>query len=82
MKNSKWVCVNLNDEVKFKVTKEGEKIWEDYYMKLKVKEIPKILKDRYGFTKMDLWEMAHIFGPSLIMGYLPPIEMNIQIKKI
>lgn len=84
--------LNLNDEVKVKLTEAGIKILEDrhnYFLKqfgdrataikaLGEFKAPKV--DENGYSSFQLWELMNIFGQAMYNGNPNiPFEMNIAI---
>ena len=61
---------NLNDYVYVKLTAFGKKVLSDYCSKAGVagKEARKLYYMRYNTIKIQLWELMHIFGPTLYNG--------------
>lgn len=75
--------INLNDKVKFQITKHGKKKLEEYFLKLE--EYYKVPKDsvnhlRGKFSKelieMSLWEFMSIFGEYCYCGAENSCENN------
>jgi hypothetical protein len=68
--------VNLNDRVRFKVRPRGEKMWREHYAFLEQhgQKIPPIPDEE------QLWQLMHIFGPGMMMGFDPPIETEIEVR--
>mgnify|MGYP000614909999 CR=1 FL=1 len=64
------VKINLNDEVSFKLTDHGKKVYDEYAVK---NAIP--LLHSYP-TKMDLHEFMRIFGSHMVLGFRPLIKDN------
>ena len=68
--------VNLNDEIKVKLTDFGKQIYykycEDFPTKLKI--------DSKGYTKFQIWVFMHIFGEYLYNGCVAPCETDVQIQ--
>ena len=58
---------NFNDQVWIKVTQEGEQIRDKYYKGLGV-ETPPLEKDAEGWTEMQLYEVANLFGGEMYNG--------------
>lgn len=59
--------ININDTIKFRLTPHGEAIWQAY-LRAHDLHIPPFPTDSCGRVEMQLWEVMHIFGPSLYMG--------------
>ena len=73
---------NINDEVLVKITEEGEKMWDSYYAGLfagTTIDKPTIERDEEGYTKMQLHEMAFMFGSELYGGKWISAKGNTQI---
>jgi len=62
--------IRLNDYVYVKLTRVGKKILFDYYLKAKVteSEVRKLYNMKNNTIKIQLWELAHIFGAKLYNG--------------
>ncbi len=62
--------INLNDYAYVKLTTFGKKVLFDYCCKAGVNESEarKLYNMRYNTIKIQLWELAHIFGPNLYNG--------------
>lgn len=79
--------LNINENVKVKITEYGLKILEDNFNKLK-KDFPSIdysfekpKVDEDGFSKMQLHEVMKTFGKYMYMGTTKyPIELSIIIE--
>src|SRR3989338_1593554 len=71
---------NFNDQVWVKITQEGEQVRDKYYKGLKM-ETPPFEKDAEGWTKMQLHEVAQLFGSEMYNGnpHLP-IETTFRTK--
>ena len=74
--------INLNDQIRFKITKYGEAYLERLNQTSPVyKQYPKTFeKDADGFSTAQIWEIANIFGPEMYNGCNPPIETTIELK--
>ncbi len=68
----------FNDEVWVKITPEGERTRDEYYQRLK-KEMPPIEKDAEGWTKIQLHEVAHLFGSQMYNGN-PHLPIGITFR--
>ena len=81
----KRITVNLNDKIKCRLTDRGKDIYYHQYDDLnkKLNWLPPI-EPRYpdvdedGFTKIQLWKFARIFGPHMGVG-APAIVENMCI---
>jgi hypothetical protein len=58
---------NFNDQVWVKVTAEGKRIREGYFKQLGI-EAPPLEQDSEGWTKMQLHEVANLFGREMYTG--------------
>lgn len=66
--------LNLNDEVEFRLTKEGRKTCSDY--RRKYRHVP--LKKVSGrWVRVELWEFMYIFGSRMFMGANAVIVGNV-----
>ena len=70
--------MNLNDQVKVKLTEHGKEILEKYYDK------PVSNYDKNGYRTFSIWEFANIFGKEFYNGQMKPSIVNnnlvIEIK--
>jgi len=73
--------MNLNDCVSFQLTTYGEAVYRKHWEKLLGKydhmEAPSLTILENGLVEMQLWEVAHIFGPYLYNGANQIFETNI-----
>ncbi len=62
--------INLNDYVYVKLTAFGKKVLSDHCNKVGLtgKEARNLYDMRYNTIKIQLWELMHIFGPTLYNG--------------
>ncbi len=77
---------NFNDYVLVKVTPAGEKIWDEHWAEVRVimgnPEAGILERDEDGFTKIQLWELANVFGPAMCNGSRAlPVEMNFKFPE-
>lgn len=69
---------NLNDHVKVRITKEGRRILNETMPADYIKHCIDPYTSDDGWTKMQLHQVAHIFGPALFNGNPAlPIETSI-----
>lgn len=69
---------NFNDRVKVRITPEGEKLWNLWFERLSL--LPRAIeRDADGYSEMQLWEVANIFGDGMYNGCTPPVEMTFFI---
>lgn len=61
------ILINLNDEVKVKLTPFGVQVYENSWIKLG-QQAPTLFLDDDGYLSIQLWELAQIFGPTCWMG--------------
>lgn len=79
VKKSEMIELNLNDDIEIRLTKEGRKIYKEYRKKYRHDPLKKT-KD--GWTRLQLWELMHIFGFRMFMGAEAVIVGNtIRIPK-
>lgn len=76
----KEVRINLNDDVRFKLTARGRGIYE-HHLDDVLKFLPDLdrsklepRKDSNGYSIMQLHRFMNIFGPHLINGAPVPVE--------
>ena len=79
----KEIRYNLNDYVKFKLTDHGKEIFYHQFDKWNEESLKEhgtlFIKPRFpeedenGYTKMQLWQFMHLYGPHLWNGCEPPI---------
>lgn len=76
---------NINDNVWVQLTKEGIAVHNEHYEEIakysnglvKAKNYKPVITI-YGYTKYQLWELAHIFGGVLYNGsVISPFKKNI-----
>lgn len=62
--------IELNGDVKVKLTEHGEKVYKDHYLDLTIatNQQKVIIKDDQGFTSFKFWELCQIFGHSFEWG--------------
>jgi len=74
---------NFNDEVFVKVTPLGEEMWNEYHADARAGDSTafQLQRDDEGYTRMQLSEVAHIFGPGLTTGFDLPIEPTFKFEK-
>lgn len=59
--------INLNDDVKVKLTKEGLAQWRCFLNGLGIKP-PTLTTDSEGLVEFQLWELFNIFGSQTYNG--------------
>ena len=74
------VNMNINVQMKFKLTKYGKEILKNYYEELKISDyqIPSETEE----LNMAMWEIAQIFGKYLYMGNtkIPFVDNKVEIE--
>lgn len=74
------INININDNIKVRLTEHGLRIHFDHYHKYLGDKFPisNCLPDRdeKGYTKYQLWEFANIFGEHLFNGADQVIKDN------
>lgn len=69
--------ININQQVKIKLTDSGKEVYQKYFKELNVKME---VKDE---IVMPLWEFSQIFGKELYMGQTKaPFTENNQIELV
>lgn len=78
---TKLHAVNINDTVRFKLTPVGIRWIKGMNRSLpEYKKYPLDWADKEGeWVEASLWEFSSAFGPTFVMGLMPPVEPNIQI---
>ena len=66
------VRINLNEEVKFKLSEHGKEIYRNWHNGLE----PKLDDD--GYMSMQLWSFMWIFGDHMIVG-MPEVVNPLEI---
>ena len=66
--------MNINDQIKFKLTKFGKDIMKKSYWGV---DLPKT--DKEGYYRTSIWEFANIFGCHFHNGQNQIIENNLII---
>ena len=76
--------ISFNDTVYVRVGPIGERLWAEHYKDFKAigAPVPEIRRDAKGWTKMQLHEVANIFGPGMSMtsGLGAPIEPRFRVR--
>lgn len=84
---------NINENVKIKLTKLGEKILLEKHTKLRADILLRTNNDAVGpysprktdsegYTEMQLWQVMQDFGPHMGLGNELPIEPTIRFPYI
>ena len=73
--------INLNDNVKFKLTKDGKEFLKELNTNHSLYKLCPISfkKTKDGYYNAQLWELFHYFGTELYMGSNLPMETEILI---
>lgn len=69
-----WHEFSLNDFVRFRPNSRGVEIWRESCREA-------LAVDADGWAKEPFWKVMAIFGRYMNLEYLPPIEMNIEIRR-
>jgi hypothetical protein len=65
----KEIKINLNDDVKVKITEYGQSILKKYYENLNIMKYYSYQKpDSDGFSTFQLWELMIFFGDEMYNG--------------
>lgn len=71
------IVVNLNDFVRFKLTDYGKRVYDQWFIDLRIKPV-ELRIDKDGYTKMQLWQFMEIFGPHIHMweeNVIEPLDL-------
>ncbi len=79
--------LNMNDNVKVKLTQRGKEILQERFEKFHKNyptsftkfELPK--EDKRGYSKWQLWRLFSVFGEHISMGLDVPFELDIEIRE-
>lgn len=83
VRSSAWKAANLNDTVRFKLTVSGL----SYVRYLNLHDIvfsryPLVVTaDKSGWSELELWRFASIFGRALTACASPVVEMRIMLRR-
>jgi hypothetical protein len=70
--------VNINEQVKIKLTDSGKEVYSNYLSQFNSPSISKMVPDE---LTLPLWEFAQIFGSELYMGQVKaPFFENNEIE--
>ena len=74
--------VNLNENIKVKLTDKGKEIYRNYYHDIDVndEDVPTLEVDKEGYCEFQLWHFMRIFGEHFYMGGCSPCETNVKIQ--
>ena len=74
--------LSINSDVWIKLTNEGKRILELYYVDSHGNKIEMNRKTKNGYTKFQLWEVMYLFGNEMSIGKTSlPFETNIKIDE-
>lgn len=86
------IPINLNEEVKFKLTDYGREVHSRYYKDL-IKDNDDLFKifkyvdlqvDENGYSKMQLWKFMQIFGKEMFLAnkeVIKPLEIIYTLEE-
>lgn len=80
---NEWKDLNLNDRIRFKLTKRGEQIWREFwlpYCSPGHDPLANVPPDADGWREDQLWRFAAILGPHLETGLDVPAQTVIQVR--
>lgn len=81
---SNYHPINLNNQIRFKITESGEKYLEHL---TKTDPIyiacgrPYFRECEDGYLETELWHFASVFGPKFYNGGNPPVELDCLLQK-
>lgn len=68
--------LNINQQVRVTLWKTGVTLWQKHWADVRMDPPAWAV----GETRvLQLWEVAHIFGPRLTMGFDPPISPEMEL---
>lgn len=70
---------NLNFYIKVLLTKDGKKIYKEYYTNYNC-DAPRLKLDDEGYVEFQIHDFMHIFGKRLFMGATLPCATNCKIQ--
>ena len=79
------VLFNANEQVRVKLDERGEAILKRDHDALQLHLLPKyrrefVLKlDEEGYYRCALWSLMQDFGPHMMLGTLPPFDLDIVL---
>ena len=82
------MTINLNDTIRVTLREPGVKTLRDYWNAVGGQFYEDERLDnvhpgwRSGVIKIPLFRFVNIFGPSMVMGLPPPVEMNIEVLDV
>ena len=75
------MLVNINRQCLIREKPRGVVVFNDHFHHYKLD--PEVYRKLYlqpdGRLKMELWQMAFIYGSAMFIGKEPPIETDIEI---
>jgi hypothetical protein len=72
------MAFNLNNVVFVRLLPRGEAMYAAYWREANLEPLP-LRPDADGYVEFQLWYLAHVFGPGMVMGFDPPIEMTVYL---
>ena len=72
--------INLNDDVKVRLTPEGRRVFVSYWVKALERSylrVPELHCDENDLSTFHLWDLMQIFGPEIYMGGPQLFEKNL-----
>lgn len=72
-----WKMIGLHDEVRFRLTERGERLWRNTMGQDSLTFMP---PDAEGWREAQLWLVMAVLGPDLHMGIDNPMDTTIYVR--
>lgn len=79
---SEWQNINLNDQIRCKLTPLGEKVWRDFWAPYDRgrDSLDMLPACDDGWREVQLWRFASVFGPHMENGAKLVVETTVQVR--
>lgn len=71
---------NINCNVRIRVTPHGRQLWDEHNRQYPEKYRTPLPVDAEGWTRLQLWEVMHIWGKDCFVGCSMPFEATIELE--
>lgn len=79
-KDDRFRDVNLNENIKVKLTDKGKEIYRSYYHNIDDEYVPTLDIDEEGYCEFQLWVFMQIFGKHFWTFDGSPCETDVKIQ--